>query len=110
MIQSLQQVAHFASFGETGDLVTAFLLYLIAGLAPACGACYLIYLVATLPMRRNQRARSFLDRVELGLQSGRPPETVLRDVAASHDNSLGVRFHLLAAHLESGLRLSDALQ
>ncbi len=52
----------------------------------------------------------FLDLLELGLQEGRTPEAAVTGAAASRDRSLGVRFHLLAAHLERGLRLSQALE
>src|ERR1019366_9083516 len=41
---------------------------------------------------------------------GRTPEAAVTGVAASRDRSLGVRFHLLAAHIEGGLRLSQALE
>ena len=101
----------FQAFSPPGfaSAMIGFLLYLALGLAPACGITYLIYFVTTLPMRRNQRGRSFLDLLELGLKSGRSPEALIVDAAASHDRSLGVRFHLLAAHIESGLRLSAAL-
>src|SRR3989442_4947310 len=94
--------------GVAGGLVL-FLFYLLAGLLPACGAVYLIYFLLTLPMRRNERARFFLDLLERGLKQGRTPEAVIAEAAASHDRTLGVRFHLLAAYIEQGLRLSQAL-
>src|SRR5712691_12774568 len=105
MVDTLQQF----SFTNTTGLVINFLAYVVAGLVPACAATYLIYFVATLPMRRNQRARSFLNLIELGLQSGRTPEAIIVDASSSRDRSLGVRFHLLAAHLEEGMRLTPAL-
>jgi type II secretory pathway component PulF len=73
------------------------------------GALYLMYFLLTLPMRRNERARLFLDLLELGLKDGRTPEQAIVDASATHDESLGVRFHLLADHLREGLRLSQAL-
>src|SRR5439155_9624884 len=76
---------------------------------PACGAVYLIYFLLTLPMRRNERARFFLDLLERGLKEGRTPEVTVAEAAASRDRALGVRFHLLATYLEQGLRLSEAL-
>ncbi len=91
-------------------MALTLLLYLLLGLAPICGISYLLYFLLTLPMRRNERARMFLDLLELGLREGRTPETAVADAAASRDRSLGVRFHLLAAHLEEGLRLSQALE
>jgi type II secretory pathway component PulF len=62
-----------------------------------------------LPLRRNERARIFLDLLELGLREGRTPEASISAAAASRDRSLGVRFQLLAAHLAQGLPLSQAL-
>ena len=91
-------------------LALAFVVYLFLGLLPVCGVSYVIYFLLTLPLRRNERARMFLDLLELGLQEGRTPEAAVTGAAASRDRSLGVRFHLLAAHLEAGLRFSQALE
>src|ERR1043165_6219913 len=90
-------------------LMFHFLLYVVIGLLPICGVLYLTYFLLTLPMRRNERARLFLDLLELGLKQGRTPEAAIGSAAASRDQSLGARFHLVAAHLETGMRLSQAL-
>jgi type II secretory pathway component PulF len=87
-----------------------FLAYVFLGLLPICGASYLIYFLLTLPLRRNERARLFLDLLDLGIQEGHTPEAAITNAAASHDRSMGVRFHLLAAHIEGGLSLSEALE
>ncbi|MGA2866332.1 MAG: type II secretion system F family protein [Verrucomicrobiota bacterium] len=87
-----------------------FLLYLVLGVLPACGVCYLFYFLLTLPLRRNERARLFLDLLDLGLKQGRAPDAAILGAASSRDRSLGARFHLLAAYLEQGLRLSQALK
>ena len=84
-------------------LALAFVVYLVLGLLPVCGVSYVIYFLLTLPMRRNERARMFLDLLELGLQEGRTPEAAITGAAASRDRSLGVRFHLLAAHHRRGV-------
>lgn len=86
------------------------LLYVGVWLPLFCGVLYAIYFLLTLPMRRNERARLFLDVVELGLKAGHTPEATVQSAAASRDVSLGVRFHLLAAHVKSGLRLGEALE
>lgn len=91
------------------QLVLMFLFYVVVGLAPACGIIYLFYFLLTLPMRRNQRARLFLDLLELGLSEGHSPERAILDAAATRDPAPGTRFHLLAAFIEKGLRLSEAL-
>lgn len=92
-----------------GMVLLTFLLYVVVGLAPLIAVLYVLYFLLTLPMRRNERARMVLDLLELGLREGRQPEAAILDAAATHDRALGVRFHLLAAHLEQGLRLSQAL-
>src|SRR6266404_2910566 len=92
------------------SLLLGFALYVLLGLLPVLGALYVIYFLLTLPLRRNERTRLFLDLLELGLQVGRTPEGAIADAAASRDRSLGARFHLLAAHLEQGMRLHQALE
>src|SRR5215472_13052908 len=70
---------------------------------------YAMYFLLTLPMRRNERGRLFLDLLELGLKEGRTPEAAISEAAATRDLSLGARFHLLSAYLAQGLRLHEAL-
>jgi len=90
-------------------LAVAFVLYILIGLLPVCGSVYLIYFLITLPMRRAERARMFLELLALGLKEGRSPEAAITDVASSRDPSLGARFHLLGAYLAQGLPLNQAL-
>ena len=110
MDDSLLQLLHSDPLWAIAMMALAVLIYLLLGLIPVCGISYGIYFLLTLPMRRNERARMFLDLLELGLREGRTPEAAVTSAAASRDGSLGVRFHLLAAHLEQGLRLSQALE
>jgi general secretion pathway protein F len=84
-------------------------LLAVIELLVASGFLYLFYFFLTLPMRRNERVRLFLDLLELGLKEGKPAERALIEAAASRDKAMGKRFHLLAAHLEGGMKLSDAL-
>jgi len=84
-------------------------LSLTVGIALEIGVVYVVFFLLTLPMRRNERARLFLDLLELGLKEGRSPEAALVDAAASRDPALGARFYLLGAHLEKGRRLGEAL-
>lgn len=81
----------------------------LVGFAIEVALIYLVYLLITLPMRRNERAKLFIDLLELGLKENQTPESVIISAASSNDNSLTVRFHLLAAHLQKGTRLSTAL-
>lgn len=95
---------------DLGAGIMTLLAYLVIGLAPAVGIAYAIYVLLTLPLRRNERARMFLNLLELGIKEGQAPEAVIASASASRDRSLGVRFHWLAAHIEQGLRLSEALE
>ena len=90
-------------------LFLAFVAYVLLGLLPVLGAVYLIYFLLTLPMRRTERVRMFLNLLELGLKEGRSPPAAITEAAASRDPSLGARFHLLAAYLAEGHQLDEAL-
>lgn len=54
-----------------------FVLYVMLGLAPICAVLYLVYFLLTLPLRRNERARVFVDLLEVGLKQGRTPEAAI---------------------------------
>jgi type II secretory pathway component PulF len=73
------------------------------------GLLYLVHFLLTLPMRRAERARIFLDLTESALRQGRPLEETLISASYSGDTSLGARFHLVAAWLERNLSLGEAL-
>ncbi len=95
----------------TALLVLCFVVYVLLCLLPTVGALYLIYYCLTLPMRRNERVRVFLDFLERGMKEGRTPEDTLTEVMTSQDPWLGrKRLHLLGAHLQQGYRLSQALE
>ncbi len=85
------------------------LFWFLLWLAPLAIIVPVTYYLVSLPLRRQERARFFLDLLELGLKDGRTPEQTIVAVSQSRDSSMGARFHLLAAYLESGLRLSQAL-
>ena len=110
MNDSFQQVFQSDPLTGIATLALGFVIYLFLGLAPVCGVTYLIYFLLTLPLRRNERARLFLDLLELGLKEGRTPEAAIVGAAASRDRSLGARFYRLAAYLEQGMPLSLALE
>jgi type II secretory pathway component PulF len=90
----------------TLQVLICFLVWLIVLVAVAVTG----YLVLSLPLRRQERARIFLDLLESGLAQGHSAEATVVEIAKSRDRALGHRFFLLAAYLETGLRLSDALQ
>jgi type II secretory pathway component PulF len=82
---------------------------LILCFGPVCLLVLGLFWLFTLPLRRQERARFFLDLLEMGFRQGRSPEATIAAVSATRDRSVGVRFHLLAAHVQNGLALSDAL-
>ena len=62
------------------DILTValgFALWVVLGIVPNIAFLYLIYFLLTLPVRRNERARLFLDVLQLGLDSGRTPEQAI---------------------------------
>jgi type II secretory pathway component PulF len=81
---------------------------LIMAMAPVAGALYGVYWLLTLPMRRSERARFFLDLLELGLNEGRSPERAIIDASVSGDRALGRRFYRLAEDIKVGVILPEA--
>jgi type IV pilus assembly protein PilC len=81
--------------------VWMFLLFVIVRIA---------WIILGVPLRRQQQARFFIDILESGLTEGQSPEVMLVEIATSRDRTLGVRFHLVAAYVETGQRLPEALK
>ena len=88
------------------EMVFAAIVWAVAILVPV----FVIHLIFTAPMRRAERARLFLDLTEDVLKRAQSIEEMIISLAARRDRTLGLRFHLLAAYLESGLHLPDALR
>jgi type II secretory pathway component PulF len=74
------------------------------------GCVFLIHFLFTLPMRRAERARLFLDLLEGALDRGQAVEEMILSVAQSRDRTVGIDFHVLAAHIENGLNFTESLQ
>src|ERR1041385_7457579 len=94
------------------DNLLSFLLALLAFAFAAgviCGLLYLLHFVLTLPMRRAERARLFLDIIEVALDRGQHVEEGLIFISQRRGNVFGGRFAPLAACLQAGMKLSDAL-
>lgn len=70
---------------------------------------YGVYWLVSMPLRRRERARLFLELIETGLEDGHTPERVVTEAARTSDSMLGARFHLLALHIQDGLALPEAL-
>jgi len=71
---------------------------------------FLVHFLFTAPMRRAERARLFLDLVDDAIKRGQSIEEMILSLVRNRDRTLGMRFHLLAAHIENGERLAGALK
>jgi type II secretory pathway component PulF len=91
-------------------LCAGFLWYLVLILVPGGLFSWLLNFLLSLPMRRRDRARFFLDLLEMVWQRGTAPESAIVSVAESRDRVMGARFYLVAAHIENGARLGEALE
>lgn len=94
--------------GGRGAAPFGALLKLLVWFLVASAFCYTLYFLLSLPFRRAERARLFLDLVDEGARAGHVERFLVR-VSQAQETSLGVRFHLLAAWLEKGLPLDEAL-
>jgi type II secretory pathway component PulF len=79
-------------------------------LLPGGAFSVLIHYLLSLPMQRRDRALFFLDLMETVLQRGQPVEQAILSAAENHDCAIGVRFYMVAAHIEGGARLGEALE
>ncbi|HXE43126.1 MAG TPA: type II secretion system F family protein, partial [Candidatus Baltobacteraceae bacterium] len=89
-------------------VVIAILSLLSVGIL--CSSIGLIHYFFSLPMRRAEGARLFLGLLEDALKRGRPVEEMILSVAQIRERTVGVRFYLLAAHVENGLPFNEALK
>lgn len=96
------------TFGNELEVVVQIALRLAIPLTVALAVFYTLYFLLSLPFRRAERARIFLDLIEEGARTGNLERFLVR-VSAAKETSLGVRFHQLAAWLEKGLSLDEAL-
>jgi len=94
------------------DVTKSVLLVLLQGAAFVVPILLLFatFWLVGLPLRRRERARLFLDLLEMGMNDGHTPERAIIEVSRCRDSILGARFHLLAEHLQGGLRLDEALR
>jgi type II secretory pathway component PulF len=109
MSEIFEQLTQPGPFEPFSTIALCFLIYVALGLLPAIGVTYLVYFLLTLPLRRNERGRLFIDLLAVGLQGGHTPERIIMDVSSSHDLSPGRAFSFARGHLERGLRLTAAL-
>jgi type II secretory pathway component PulF len=79
-------------------------------LLPGGAFAVLMHFLLSLPMHRRDRALFFLDLLETVLQRGQPVEQAILAAAENHDRAIGVHFYMVAAHIEGGARLGEALE
>ncbi len=91
-----------------GAFVTVLVVTVWVGLLITLVA--VVHFCLSLPMRRAERARLFLDLIDSGLEQGRSVEQTILSIVASRDLSMGARFHLVAAWMEQNLPLIEALE
>jgi type II secretory pathway component PulF len=89
--------------------VRDFAIWALFVMLPLTGGIFIAYFCLTLPARRNQRARLFLDLLETGLRNGQSPERTIVAVSETHERIVSPYFHLVAALIEEGARLEHAL-
>lgn len=99
-----------------GDEVMILARLILMGLVPllfwtaVTGAgCWLVYYLVTLPVRRRERARLFLQLLETETAGGKSPEAALGALAGCPDPSIGLRFRMVTLHLQQGQSLAEAL-
>ncbi|HLZ53477.1 MAG TPA: type II secretion system F family protein, partial [Verrucomicrobiae bacterium] len=102
--------AAFASGGEMPARLAIGAISFLFWVGSMAGTVFLIHFFLTLPMRRLENARLFLDLLESALQRGQAVEQMILSLAQSRDRTVGVRFYLLAAQIESGLSFMAALE
>lgn len=91
------------------EALLSLFLWVLVWLMPLLILGAITCTILVLPLQRQERARFFLDLLERHWRKGDSVEKAIVSVAATRDLSLPVRLHLLAAYLEQGVPLKDAL-
>jgi len=84
--------------------------YAVLVLLPGGAFSLLLHFLLSLPMRRRDRALFFLDLLETVVKRGQSVEQAILSAAENHDRAIGVRFYMVAAHIEGGVGLGEALE
>ncbi len=95
---------------EIGLILFSFVWYLVLIVLPGGAFAVALHFLLSLPMRRRDRGLFFLDLLETVLQRGQPVEPAILSAAENHDRAIGVRFFMVAAHIENGASLGQALE
>lgn len=100
-----------AAVGEPSALAIAgWVIALAANLFLLGAFLYVVYCFVSLPWRRREQAAIVLDLLEMGLSDGKSPEAALAEIYDTPTADFPIQLHKLAAHLKTGLTLSEALQ
>jgi type II secretory pathway component PulF len=86
------------------------LWYAVLILLPGAAFSMLLHFLLSMPMRRRDRALFFLDLIEMVLQRGQPLEQAIVSAAENQDRAIGVGYFMVAARIEGGARLGEALE
>src|ERR1017187_4736752 len=95
---------------DFAHFLIALFWYAVFILLPGGAFSVLLHFLLSLPMHRRDRALFFLDLLETVLQRGQPVEQAILAAAENHDRAIGVHFYMVAAHIEGGDRLGEALE
>jgi type II secretory pathway component PulF len=95
---------------DFAQFLFALFWFAVLILLPGGAFSMLMHYLLSLPMRRRDRALFFLDLVETILQRGQPMEQAVLAAAENHDRAIGVHFYLVAAYIEGGASLGEALE
>ena len=79
-------------------------------LLPGGAIAVLMHFLLSMPMRRRDRALFFLDLLETVVNRDQSVERAIVSAAENHDRAIGVRYFMVAAHIEGGARLGEALE
>jgi type II secretory pathway component PulF len=95
---------------DFAQFLFALFWYAVLILLPGGAFSVLMHFLLSLPMHRRDRALFFLDLLETVLQRGQPVEQSILAAAENRDRAIGVGYFMVAAHIENGARLGEALE
>ena len=95
---------------DSAQFLIVLFWFAVLILLPGGTLAVLMHFLLSLPMQRRDRALFFLDLLETVLKRGQPVEQAILSAAENHDRAIGVRFFMVAAHIEGGARLGEALE
>ena len=92
------------------EILAGLFWYAALILLPGGAFSVLLHFLLSMPMRRRDRALFFLDLIETVLDRGQSVEQAILSAAENRDRAIGVGYFMVAAHIEGGARLGEALE